>query len=118
MQARDRQLVFRRPLDTVFQLLVPNAMLRLSAARVDLLTMPVTETRIDSQRDTRQRARALLAYRLTVLVDHIRRAAIHVKIMFHNKLERLAIEDVSRVHHLRRMLRLPRFKTGLHRPNG
>ena len=55
VQAGDRQLVLLRPLDAVFQLLVPNAVLRLRAARVDLLAMSVAEARIDPQRDPRQR---------------------------------------------------------------
>ena len=37
------------PLDALFQLLVPDAVLRLSAAGVHLLAVPVTEARIDPQ---------------------------------------------------------------------
>ena len=37
--------------------------------------------------------------------------------MLDDQFERLAIEDVGRVNHLRRMLRLPWLETGRHRPN-
>ena len=51
VQTGDRQVALLRPLDAVFELLVPNAVLRLGAARVHLLAVPVAEARIDPQRD-------------------------------------------------------------------
>ena len=56
VQAGDRQVVLRRPLEAVVQLLVPNAVLRLAAAGVGLLAVAVAEARIDPQRDRLARA--------------------------------------------------------------
>ena len=51
VQAGDREVVLRGPLDAVFELLVPDAVLRLGAAGVDLLAVAVAEAGIDPQRD-------------------------------------------------------------------
>src|SRR4051794_20124527 len=47
MQSRDRKLVLLRALDALLKLLVPNAMLRLRAARIHLLAVTMPEAGID-----------------------------------------------------------------------
>ena len=97
-------------------------MLRLRAARVDLLTMPVPKPGIDPQRDlglrTARRTREPWppafrppASRLAILIDHVRRAAVHVDVVLDDHFERFAIEDIRGVHNLGRVFDLTRYET-------
>ena len=78
-------------------LLVPDAVLRLFAAGVRLLAVAVAEAGVDPQGD-------LAAGRtLAVLGDHVGRAAVDVDSLLDDQVERLAVEDVGRVHDRRRI---------------
>ena len=44
---------------------------------------------------------------LAVLVDHVRRAAVHRNVQLDDHVERLAVEDVGRVDDLRRLVDSP-----------
>ena len=97
------------PLDALFQLLVPNAVLRLGATGVHFLAMTVTEPRIDPQRD--RSARRPLA----VLVDHVGRSAVDVDVVLQHVAQRFTIEDIGGVDDLRGMRLLARLESGRNR---
>src|SRR5436309_1837283 len=113
VQPGNRQLVLGCSPNTVVDLLVPNAVLRLCAASVDFLTMSMSEAWIDSQSYSARRSgfSPISIKCLAVLIDHIRRAAIDMDVSLNHKLQRLVIKDVGRVNNFRWMLRLPRFET-------
>ena len=79
------------PAEAVVELLVPDAVLRLLAAGVRLLAVPVAKARIDPQRDVPPRRP------LAKLVDHLRRAAIDRDAQLDDRVQRLAIKDVGRI---------------------
>ena len=68
--------------------------------------MPVAEAWVDPQRDSASR------HPLAVLIDHLRRAAVHVDVVLLDDVECLAVEDVGCVYDLGRMVLLARLVAG------
>ena len=81
------------------QLLVPNAVLRLLAARVCFLAVSVPETGIDTQRDFS------IGYALAQLIDHVGRTAVDVNVVLHHQVEGHVVEDVRCIDDGRRIAR-------------
>ena len=102
---------FVGPLDAVFELLVPDAVLRLLAAGVHLLAVAVAEAGVDPQRDAA--ARACRSPYWSIMSGEPQLTWMSC---FDDQVERLAVEDVGRVDDLRRVLRLARLEAGGHRP--
>ena len=61
VEAGDREVVLRGPLDAVGELLVPDAVLRVAAAGVGLLAVAVAEAGVDAERDRRPASPAAFA---------------------------------------------------------
>ena len=80
-----------RSVEALGDLLVPDAVLRLFAAGVGLLTVAVAETGIEPQGDAS--ARRMLAE----LVDHVGRTAIDVDVVFDAQADRFSIKNVGRI---------------------
>ena len=73
---RNAQAMLIGAAEAIGQIGVPDAMLRLLAAGVGLLTVAVAEAGIDAQRDVPARSA------LAELIDHVGRAAIGVDAFF------------------------------------
>ena len=58
------------------------------SAGIGFLAVPVAEARVDAERDF------AALHPLTVLINHVRGAAVHRDILFHHEIEGLAVEDV------------------------
>ena len=78
---------------------MPDAVLGLFAAGIGFPAMTMAETGIQPQRDLSW----LPSGKLTQLVDHVGRTAIHVQPVLVDELERRAIEDIGRVNNRRRI---------------
>src|SRR5262245_32015588 len=95
VNAGDRETVVVGAAETIVELLVPDAVLRLLAARVCLLAVPVAKTGVDSQRDISPGGS------LAKLVDHFRRAAVDGQSQLDDSFQRFAIENVGRIDDFR-----------------
>ena len=84
------------PFQAVADLGVPDAVLGMVAAGVGLAAVSVAEAGVDPQGDGPAGGAA------AELIDHLRRAAVDVDVMFDAEIERLAIEDVGRIDDRRR----------------
>src|SRR5208337_2433400 len=63
----------------------------LVAARIRLPTVAMTETRVDTERDSSAGGTA------AEMFDHVGRSAIHMDVTLHAEVEGLGIEDVGRI---------------------
>jgi hypothetical protein len=81
MDAGDHQAVMIGLEETVSQVRVPNAVLRLLAAGVGLLAVSVAEAGVDPQRDVLARGP------LAELVDHVGGAAVDVQVVLENRFQ-------------------------------
>ncbi len=99
VDARDFEVVAVSASDAVVEVLVPDSVFALLATGVRLLTVSVTKARVDTQGD------GTAIHPLTVLIDHVRRAAVHVDVVLADQVQRFRVEDVGRVHDRRRLTR-------------
>ena len=90
------------------KLLVPNAVLRLLAAGVRLLTVAVAETRIHAERNIASRRLG------AELFDHVERAAVDMNVVLDDQFERFGVKNIGRVDDRRRLA--ASTKAGRHGP--
>ncbi len=108
VQAGDAQPVPIGGLQALAELRVPDAVLRLFAASVGLLAVPVAEAGVEPQGNLAPGGD------LAQLADHVGRAAVDVQPVLEHQIERFGVEDIGRVNDRRRAAR--GRVTGGHRP--
>src|SRR5437868_10800282 len=91
VQAGDGQAMTVRAAEAIIELLMPDAVLRLLAAGVRFLTMPMAEAGVDPQRDVPP------GRSFAELVDHVERAAIDVEAELDDRFQRFAVKNVGGV---------------------
>ena len=99
VQPGDGKPVAPGSIQAVADLGVPDAVFGMVAAGVGFAAVSVAEAGVDPQGDGPARGAA------AELIDHLRRAAVDVDVVFDAEIERLGVEDVGRIDDRRRARR-------------